>query len=546
MMRLHLASLLILVSSHIAAAQTPNTGAVPGANHHLGDNAFRAKFGRDPTLADEKLRMRTHFEAVRDLLAKRPATRPDLEAKRRHILELFDAYIAKGTTPKNAHLPWRTPVFIDDEGTICAVGFLIEQTAGHPVAEKIASEHRYSYLEEIAAAMPEVQAWIADSGLTLDELSLIQPGYEGPEIDHVVAWNPKKAKLPDGPYENAGIKGTIERGEMVGDWTRTDDAGHLLGSAHFKHGSATWTSFYPDGKKLAVGHYIKSQPAGEWKIFHPSGNLAAEGELEHGWRQGQWHFYYDTPAKTPIAVGSFSKADLVGTWRHYDSDGKLLATEKSIRNGWKRQDGVLGLFELDIVPGPDGVRHRVHEGNVAADSTRLDELVSADGKDRVYVRDLDHIFDAKGFQLKQKNGAWVSEDCHWGAERKRAAQAGDLSRLHELIRKDAFNSDENADECGRATPVGPERAARLTALLSSMRAVRAQSPDFVRALALGKADLADGTPPPSDELKEAMSQQDDLAKILAANMVWYVEWPHVDGLFVSLYPTLPGINDDRG
>src|SRR5579862_4231712 len=222
MMRALVASWVIVASSHIASAQTPNTGAVPGANHHLGDHAFRAKFGRDPTLADEKLRMRTHFEAVRDLLATRPATRPDLEAKRKHILELFDAYIAKGTTPKNEHLPWRTPVFIDDEGTICAVGFLIEQTAGRPVADKIATTHRYSYLEEIAAAMPEVRDWVAASGLTLEELSLIQPGYEGPEIDHVVAWNPKQDKVPDGAYEVGGIHGMLAHGEMVGDWTRTD------------------------------------------------------------------------------------------------------------------------------------------------------------------------------------------------------------------------------------------------------------------------------------------------------------------------------------
>src|ERR1041385_726502 len=188
---------LVAALAHVAAAQTPNTGAVPGANHHLGDAAFRAKYGRDPVLADEKLRMRTHFESVRDYLSKRPATRPELEARRAEILHLFDAYIAKGTTPKNEHLPWRTPVFIDDENTICAVGYLIEQTAGRPVAEKIAATHRYSYLEEIAAAMPEVRDWVASSGLTLEELSLIQPGYEGPEVDHILAWNPKKDKVPD-------------------------------------------------------------------------------------------------------------------------------------------------------------------------------------------------------------------------------------------------------------------------------------------------------------------------------------------------------------
>jgi hypothetical protein len=257
-----------------------------------------------------------------------------------------------------------------------------------------------------------------------------------------------------------------------------------------------------------------------------------------------WHFYYDTAAKTPIAEGAFAKADLTGTWRHYDARGKLLATERPASDGWLRQDGVLGLFELDIVPGPDGVRHRVHSGNVAADSTRLDELVSADGQDRVFVRDFDHVFDAKGNLLKEKDGEWSAQDCRWSSERKHAAAHGQLSRLHELIWKDAFEADENADECGRKEALPAERGERLNKLLASMRAVRAQPPDFVRALALGKADVGDAEAS-GNKMRDSMTNHDDLAKILAANMVWYVEWPHVDGLFVALYETVAGIADDR-
>src|SRR4051812_33815028 len=100
---LGLAVLLGLVRT--SAAQSPNTDPSfrDGANHHLGDDAFRSLFGREPTDADEKLRMHTHFVAVKQLLAKRPATRPELEAKRAQILAYFDDYIAKGTTPKNEH-----------------------------------------------------------------------------------------------------------------------------------------------------------------------------------------------------------------------------------------------------------------------------------------------------------------------------------------------------------------------------------------------------------------------------------------------------------
>jgi len=542
-----LSTVLVMLICGVAAAQTPNLGARPGANHHLGDDAFRKRFGREPTEADEALRMRTHFEAVRDLLRARPATRPELEGRRAEILRLFDAYIAKGTTPKNEHLPWRTPVFIDDAGTICAVGYLIEQTAGHPVAEKIATEHRYAYLEEISAAMPAVRDWVASSGLTLEELSLIQPGYEGPEIDHVMAWSPKKDKVPDGIYDEGNIKGTLAKGEMVGDWTRTDDQGHVLGKGHFAHGAATWTSFYPDGKRLAEGPFAQSQATGTWKIFHPSGNLAAEGRLTHGVRDKQWHFYYDTAKKTPIAIGAFSHADLVGTWQHFDQSGHLLATERPSQDGWQEKEGVLGLFQLDIVAGPDGVRHRVHEGNVAADSTRLDELISPDNEERLYVRDLGQVFDANGFRIAESGTTLTAADCHWSAPRKHAAARNQLSRLHELVWRDASNGDEEANDCGKPEPIAPKRAAKLAAMLASMRAVRAQTPDFIRALALGDATVDDATTEPAanPDLPDALTSRDDLAKILAANMVWYVEWPHVDGLFVKMYATVAGMRDSR-
>ena len=38
----------------------------------------------------------------------------------------------------------------------------------------------------------------------------------------------------------------------------------------------------------------------------------------------------------------------------------------------------------------------------------------------------------------------------------------------------------------------------------------------------------------------------DLAKILAANMTWYIEWPHIDGRFVDVFSTLAGYNGFAG
>ncbi len=548
--------LAMVLAARAAVAQSPNVNDSfrPGANHHTGDDAFEAKYGHAPTLADERARVHEHFLAVRDWLASRPATRPELAKRRAEILHHFDDYIAKGTTPDNAHLPWRTPVFIDDQGTICAVGYLIEQTVGRPVAERVAEGHRYSYLEEIAAAMPEVQTWVASSGLTLEELSTIQPGYMAPVVETWQAWNLAKDKLPDGPYasEDGFVTGTIAKGKMEGSWSHVDDKQRVLGSGEFKHGAATWTSTYAEGQKLAVGPYANNQPHGTWHFYHPSGNLAAEGNFDHGQRNGSWHFYYDTPAKTPIAIGRFEHASLRGAWKHFDSAGALLATSTDATpRQWNSKSGGFGGYLLEIVPGLDGIRHSVHQGNVAGDHHRLDMVTSKDGNERLYVHaHSNSIYDENGDTLVHDGTTWTSRKCAWNGARKAAARRGDLPALHGLIFHDRF---DDPAECAAGKPVAEARAHRIDTMLASIRLVRDQSPDFVRKLALGERsvdDAASTTDNTDDSVATAEASEDgndigmtdpnDLAKVLAANMTWYVEWPHVDGRFISVFKTLAG------
>ncbi len=538
----------LLLASSNAFAQSPNTSESfrPGANHHIGDDAFVAKYHREPTDADEKLRMHEHFLAAKALLEKRAATKPELEGRRKQILAAFDDYIAKGTTPKNDHLPWRTPVFIDDEKTICAVGYLIERTVGRDVAERVAATHRYSYLEEIAGAMPEVAKWVETSGFTLDELSTIQPGYEGPTVSHMAGWKikGKNNEVPDGPYtqgaddstEGTHVTGTIKKHQMEGTWKVTD-SGKLVGTAEMVHGNGTWHSSYPDGSKLAVGKFENNAASGDWKFFHADGVLAAEGQMKHGTRVGRWKFFYDDQKKTLISEGSFRDGWLVGTWKHFDDRGKLLATSFDSMDGWKGEGGQ--MYMLDIVPGADQIHHRVHEGNVAGDHRRLDELETANGEERLFVQFQNQIvFDQTGAELVKKDGTWTSADCGWEPAMKKAARADNLSRLHGLIQ---HLEDDHA--CAAPIAVPAARGARLDAMLASFKAVRAQSPDFMRKLALGDASPADADP--GDEhvqaaANEAKANAEDLTKTLASTMLWYVEWPHIDGLFMKVFSTFAG------
>jgi hypothetical protein len=522
---------LLVVTSGTSYARPPNTddrGFRDGANHHIGDESFVARFGRSPTSADpEALRMQTHLAHIHDRLAEGSATRPELAPMRARVLAALGDYAAKGTTPDNLHLPWRNPVFIDDAGTICAVGYLIEQTAGRPLAERIASEHRYDLIEDIAASMPEVAAWVASSGLTLDEIASIQPGYIAPNLE---MWRPldlAKTPIPDGPVDLATkdgrVQGELETAQMEGHWTRKDAQQRLAGSGDLRNGAGTWKSTYPDGALMAEGPFVHNVPHGKWELFHPSGNLAAEGRFRHGYRDGAWQFFYDVPGRVPIASGSFARGRVSGVWRHYDAGGKLLAVSRNATPAaWMESSGG---YLLEIVPGEDHVAHSIHEGNVAGDHRRLDML--RDGSERLYADlDANEVYDAGGHKFTEAKGAWTASDCKWSAPRLRAAKAGNLAKLD-----GTFAQDRIDETCGDGSPVASARATHVEAMLASVRGVRSASPEFVRQLALGGRSL------------DAMSTDDglrDMAKVLAENMTWYIEWPHVDGRFIALFQTLPG------
>lgn len=516
-----------------------------GANHHLGDDSFVARFGRPPGPGDsEALRMHTHLTHVRALLGARPATAPALEPRRAALLAALDDYIAHGATPVNRVLPWRNPVFIDGDGAICAVGYLIERSAGRALAERIAAHHRYDLLEDIAAAEPEVVAWVASSGFTLEELASIQPGYQGPEVDRWQLWTLDESRPHDGPWrlEQDGVvtTGAWRGGQMDGSWTRTRD-GQRLGSGSFVRGRGTWRAESPSGVLLATGPVRRSHPDGTWRFFHPSGRVAAEGGFARGHRHGRWRFFHDDDAGTVLAQGRFTRGALSGRWRHFDARGKLLATAwPESPPSWRGEMA----FMLRLTPGQTGVTHEVHQGTRAGDWHRLDRVSTDDGH-VFFLRwegDRQALFDSSGRRLEQGEVDWMATGCSWGPALRKLAVRGALSRIHGLLTdaddaEDVDPGDGNkrprtaaSMACGDS-PLGPTESAALKRAMAALVAVRAPVPaELLRFIPVDSN--ADGDPGNDDE-------RNDLTRLLADNMSWYIEWPHIDGRFEEVLATLP-------
>lgn len=137
-----------------------------------------------------------HLAGVRHRLEtqpERPDRTPLQQVRRNAALANLAAYERTARFPHNhrdsegrertadleggfAAAPGRTPVFVDEHGTSCAVGHLMEQSGAHTLVRRIRDEHNTAWIQELTE-VDGVAEWVEDSGLSVDELARIQPSY---------------------------------------------------------------------------------------------------------------------------------------------------------------------------------------------------------------------------------------------------------------------------------------------------------------------------------------------------------------------------------
>lgn len=147
-------------------------------NPVIGDISYIEAFGERPGgSVDEEFRIRTHLKYVEKRLRAKDVSglSAELREKRSELLDKLREYRKAGEFPSNFDHEERTPCFIDEDGNICAVGYLVAQTAGWDAAEKIASAFNFDRIHEMD--LPLLTEWVANSGLTLNECAMIQPAY---------------------------------------------------------------------------------------------------------------------------------------------------------------------------------------------------------------------------------------------------------------------------------------------------------------------------------------------------------------------------------
>lgn len=177
---LALSLVAILFLTAIFASCTETRDCSNTVNAVIGNAGYVALYGTEPNEeTDEITLIRAHFGFVLNKLRKADVSHLSTSQlqKREQMIAWLAEYAERGIFPTNkSNTGERRPCFIDDEGRICAVGYLVEKSAGRASAELINSKHKYQYITEMHD--PLLDDWIAQSGLSKEECAMIQPTYD--------------------------------------------------------------------------------------------------------------------------------------------------------------------------------------------------------------------------------------------------------------------------------------------------------------------------------------------------------------------------------
>jgi hypothetical protein len=159
--------------------------------------------GFAPSPDAERALVRAHLAEVEAALRAAPTDHLDAgkRANRATLLDELRAYRLAGIFPRNVDVPGRSPVFVDNDGVHCAVGYLIHRSGGHELVAAVAGARNHARIFELLDE-PALVAWLEGSGLSPVEAAWIQPMYCNMEGDaaHQPTWcnlwpNPGREEL---------------------------------------------------------------------------------------------------------------------------------------------------------------------------------------------------------------------------------------------------------------------------------------------------------------------------------------------------------------
>ena len=145
----------------------------------------------------DDLCLRTHLRRVEKRLTARDVSHLShrQQVARRRQFDALTQYWKSGVFPRNSDFPTRrVPYFIDSGGRVCAVGHLLITSGQIELARQLAQAANNAYIEDVKS--PELDEWTSESGMTKEELAMIQPVYSGELIPAILASGAVSIVLP--------------------------------------------------------------------------------------------------------------------------------------------------------------------------------------------------------------------------------------------------------------------------------------------------------------------------------------------------------------
>lgn len=192
-------------------------------------------------ILSERELIQYHLNEVHRVLSERTTEALSEEQRQNRSLSLehLKTYAQRGLFPQNLHFRFRRPVFIDERGVHCAVGYLMRESGYPELSLHISYNMNYEYLLDMQDE--QLNAWVEKSGFTAEELAWIQPGYFRP-----IDYEPMLGGV-NGPVN--AISGDFNLGLYAGGNFDSADGFAAAGVAYYNNGFAGpfWARVGTDG-----------------------------------------------------------------------------------------------------------------------------------------------------------------------------------------------------------------------------------------------------------------------------------------------------------
>ena len=125
----------------------------------------------------DDIRIREHLRRAESALRNTDYDlSPERQRRRERHLDRLAAYRERGEFPTNRTEAERVPLFVGDDGTPCAMAYLIRKDGREDLVEAVTTTEPTARIEELPDGHPVVE-WVEANGLTRAEAARVQPTY---------------------------------------------------------------------------------------------------------------------------------------------------------------------------------------------------------------------------------------------------------------------------------------------------------------------------------------------------------------------------------